>query len=106
LTPEFIEEAVMLRMSSLALLIALTAAAGSPPDALAQAPKKGPDKDKGKVGPITAEERQFLLYSIENLSLQLPEELSLPSAKPGRAVVELFTAIYRSAKEGRPMRLP
>ncbi len=30
----------------------------------------------------------------------------LVSGESGRAVVELFTAIYRSAKEGRPVRLP
>ncbi|VTT97265.1 oxidoreductase : Putative dehydrogenase OS=Singulisphaera acidiphila (strain ATCC BAA-1392 / DSM 18658 / VKM B-2454 / MOB10) GN=Sinac_6114 PE=4 SV=1: GFO_IDH_MocA: GFO_IDH_MocA_C [Gemmataceae bacterium] len=30
----------------------------------------------------------------------------LVTAEDGRAVVELFTAIYRSAKEGRPIKLP
>ena len=75
----------MHRLLFLALLIAQAALLGSPGLAPTQAQKKDKGPDKGKPITITAEERQFLLYAMENLYLQLPDAVAVSTSRPGTA---------------------
>ena len=60
---------------------------------------------QNQLGRLTAMDVATIKGVIDRLTARGLTETS-PDPEDGRAVVELFTAIYRSNREGRPIRFP
>ena len=85
----------MFRTLLLCVILAAVASVGLPRQASGQQPKK----DMPKVIVLTPEERRFLLLALENLSRQLPEEVALPAATPGRRSIDATESLFVFVKQ-------